>query len=865
MAMMLRKIMRGQLHSLNSQWGRKVRQDQSKVMPAEALVRIGTRITRALQQIFVTGSVHHGPSDLQPGVCKTVDKSNTISHMFAPREVVCAGSVSATRADERSLTPTSYGLLCAALTPEGRTTGLVKELASLAIVRQEIPSAEILAILYIAGVMEERPPTRKVSAAGRTLLRLNGVVMGPISSKYADPYTCRQALRRLRWSGMLPMTTSVYVQHATLRGSQRMYVCVDSDDGVILRAVLCGDYRARLSALRRRQHDDSDGNGDEDEHDDDHIHDRGNDHYYEDDGDDYDGGNGQEKEDQDNRDVPQWKWSDLVRARVVELVSKDEELAHCYVADGVCVHSSSGVLRDRDESCLTQSDPSFDLTHEEIDPTLAMYGMVVSTLPLVNHNPAPRALYTGSMIRQAMEICSNSILLNRRLRSLASAQHPLVVTEASLVLAQAVSGGIDRDHATAPLTGVNVVVMVLPLPENQEDAIIVNRSALQRGLFQSYQRTVRVAHGSRNTSKSVTTRIGYHMEVHADQDPEQYDATSGALAVGTPITGGEILVLRYTEITGPGRKRTAANGDIRVARRRDDSLRCPDTIRKGVVESVEVFQNQPNMMSVRVVVRELCTLHCGDKLTSRHGQKGTIGRIEESYNLPFDMNTGITPDLVINPHAFPSRMTVGQCLEMSMAYLGAQGRVEPDYVHPDGMAAINGSAFSMQHDRLDDDGRFCGEMPHKVMVADGMSGRVLSESVDMGLVYYLVLEHQAADKVHVRSTGRRDANRQPTGGKRNQGGLRFGEMERDAVIAHGASHILQDRLCLSSDATAVAMCSRCQVMAQRMHNVQGIYTSVHCQACGSDEDVQVFQLPFAMKVLVEELAACHINLRLESV
>jgi DNA-directed RNA polymerase beta subunit len=318
-------------------------------------------------------------------------------------------------------------------------------------------------------------------------------------------------------------------------------------------------------------------------------------------------------------------------------------------------------------------------------------------------------------------------------------------------------------------------------------------------------------------------------------------------------------------------------------------------MRSARIESVRVYESRtrPGCRSTEVVLCEMRAPVIGDKLSSRHGQKGTIGRVLCAEDMPFDAATGMAPDLIINPHAYTSRMTIAQVMESAMGVFATEqtaggglrqqrGGEEDDVDEVDEedeeavrRLARDGTTFSAKRGWTPD-GKFCGKINRKVRVINGTTGEMLDQPVEMGLVYYMRLGHMASDKVHARSTGRRDANRQPTEGMKNYGGLRFGEMERDATIAHGAALFARDRLLDCSDSTVLPICGECgsiaQMAAPRPNDLMGpvrvvqctLNSKPFCRVCRSGNNVNNVAMPYAMKVLAEELSACHFLVEFET-
>ena len=472
-----------------------------------------------------------------------------------------------------------------------------------------------------------------------------------------------------------------------------------------------------------------------------------------------------------------------------------------------------------------------DTTHMEI-AEYSILGVIAGLIPYPHHNQSPRNTYQCAMGKQAI----GNVGYNQLIRTdnvlflMIYPQKPLVKTlTIELTNYEKLPAGQNASIAVMSYSGYDI-----------EDAILLNKASLDRGfgrimtlrrnetVMEKYPNgTMDVRRGP--TDESFKNMSKYLRNLHAiDKD--------GLPFIGSKLNNGDIYLNKFSP---------ANTKDILPSTNEMNFIRMPQTYRgsdPSYVDRVLLTSNLKSPELIKVILRQTRRPELGDKFSSRHGQKGVCGMIIPQEDMPFN-EQGWCPDLIMNPHGFPSRMTVGKLIEL----IGSKSAAL-DGKFKYGTAFAGDSVEDLGNILLSHGFSYSG----KDILYSGLTGEPLNCFVFSGPVFYQRLKHMVMDKIHARSRGpKTPLTRQPMEGRSKDGGMRLGEMERDCLVGFGASCLLLERLMISSDLFLASICGKCGYLGMKGF----------CQYCGDGSNMCDIKMPYAFKLLTQELISMNIKVK----
>ncbi|MEM3091283.1 MAG: DNA-directed RNA polymerase subunit B [Candidatus Pacearchaeota archaeon] len=501
-------------------------------------------------------------------------------------------------------------------------------------------------------------------------------------------------------------------------------------------------------------------------------------------------------------------WDDLVKNGIIEYLDAAEE-------DSALV-------------ALYKEELTPEHTHLEIDPT-DLFGVVTSLVPYANHDQSSRLNRGSKTQKQALGLYAANYL-TRFDTDVSILQYPQKPIVRSFIY----------DTLKTYPAGQNLVVAIMTYEGyNMEDALILNKGSIDRGMgrsfyFRPYSAIEMKYEGGLKDEIAIPEKdtSGYKTEASY-----QFLESDGITYPEADVNEGDILIGKMS----PPKFLSEAR-EISIKTKKESSVGVRQE-EKGTVESIFITEDEDGNKIVQVKIRDLRIPEIGDKFATSHGQKGVIGLIVDEEDIPFTAK-GIKPDVIFNPHGLPSRMTVGYLLELLS---GKVGCLKGEIMDGTAFSGIGKMELEEQLEKLGF--RYDG----KETMYSGITGKRMEAKIFVGDLYYLKLKYMVANKIHGRASGKIALlTRQPVEGRARGGALRLGEMEQQALVAHGASLLLKERY--DSDKVIIPICTRCGSIAIE----DKIREKKFCMICNS-EDVEDVEISYAFKLLIEELQGLHIH------
>ena len=482
-------------------------------------------------------------------------------------------------------------------------------------------------------------------------------------------------------------------------------------------------------------------------------------------------------------------------------------------------------------------------SHCEIHSS-TIFGVLASCIPFPDHNQAPRNTYQCAMGKQAMGVYATNY--DRRMDKtsyvLTYPSRPLVDTRLMNFI-----------HLNKVPSGTQIHVAIMShTGYNQEDSVLINKGSIDRGLF-----TATIYHTEKDEDKNIIR----DEIIRCKPNPAKtkgvkfgnYEKLNnqGFIPENTLVENRDVIIAKIVPI------KENRNDPTKTIKYEDQS-KTFRTTEETYIDKNYTGRNGDGYNFAKVRVRTLRKPVIGDKVSSRHGQKGTVGNIIPECDMPFTAD-GMKPDVIINPHAIPSRMTIGQLKETLLGKVLLQLGLFGDGTSF-GDLDVKTIAKELQNVGYESYGN--------EVLYDGLSGQQMETNIFIGPVFYQRLKHMVNDKQHSRSIGPMvNLTRQPAEGRSRDGGFRIGEMERDVMLSHGISRFCKERLYDVSDKYSVHICKRCGMIAayndgSKKSFINDSFITHHCKTCNNSTDFALVELPYAYKLMSQELQTINVLPRL---
>lgn len=523
-------------------------------------------------------------------------------------------------------------------------------------------------------------------------------------------------------------------------------------------------------------------------------------------------------------------WDDLfivskLERPILEYIDPEEQNVALIAMKPADVFSNEDKKKEYDMDAVY-----YNYSHCEIHPS-SIFGVLASCIPFPDHNQSPRNTYQCAMGKQAMGVYVTNYdkRMDRTAYVLSYPMRPLVDTRIMSAI-----------HLNDVPSGSPVIVAIMCHGGyNQEDSILFNKGSIERGLFQATIYHTEVDEDKNNYGNN---------EIRCKPDPVKtrgmkfanYEklTPNGVIPENTRLEDRDVIISKVLPI------KEARNDNTKVIKY-DDYSRTYRTCEETYIDRNVIDRNEQGYKFCKVRIRTLRKPIIGDKFSSRHGQKGTIGNIIPEENMPFTAD-GVKPDIIINPHAIPSRMTIAHLKETLL------GKVLLEL----GLFGDGTSFGDMDVDFIREQLLKVGYECHgNELLYNGLDGTQIETSIFVGPCFYQRLKHMVSDKQHSRSIGPMvNLTRQPAEGRSRDGGLRFGEMERDCMISHGAARFTRGRLYDCSDKYQVYVCDDCGMIAS-FNEKEHIHL---CKMCENRVAFSKVEIPYACKLLFQELITMNV-------
>ncbi|MFH1399930.1 MAG: DNA-directed RNA polymerase subunit B, partial [Nanoarchaeota archaeon] len=509
-------------------------------------------------------------------------------------------------------------------------------------------------------------------------------------------------------------------------------------------------------------------------------------------------------------------WSDLVKQGVIEYLDASEEES-AFVA-------------------FYDSEITNDHTHLEVSP-MDIVGITTGLVPFGHYNHGVRLTQGSKNQKQAIGFYAANfyVRMDMDVNLLNYPQVPIVTSVVH-----------DTSNYKAHPAGMNVIVAIMSYQGyNMEDAIVMNKGSIDRGLARStYFRPV-VSEELRYSGGLVDEVCIPDKDVKGYRSEHDYRFLDedGIIFPEAKVAEGDVIIGK----TSPPRFLSSMEEyNLGASSRRESSMSLKHG-EKGIVDFVLLTESDEGNKLVQVRLRDQRIPEIGDKFTSRHGQKGVIALVVPEADMPFT-SSGMRPDIIFGPHGVPSRMTVSHLIELLSGKVGAMNS-----------RFIDGSVYDSEREvdiRKELHAIGFRENGTETMY-NGATGEKFQVDIFIGSMFYLKLKHMVANKMHSRARGPIQLlTRQPTEGRAKEGGLRLGEMEKDTFVAHGTSLLLKERF--DSDRTIVPVCEGCGLIAI----YDGRRNRSFCPMCGENVDISNVEISYAFKLILDEFKALTIYPRL---